>query len=702
MFKPQRLIKITDEIAQRSNLTDLLAEEDLNALGVHLHDGYTADEDSRRGWLLRMQAALDLAMQITETKSFPWVGASNVAFPLVTIAAMQFHARAYPAIISGKEVARVKDNPLASERERFAAQKAAQHMNCQLLDDDSSWEEQFDRLLLAYSIVGCGFKKSYFGATDQRINSDFVSAKNLVVDYYAKSLETARRKTHLYELHRNDLVEGMRTEPPRYKNYEDAAWFQAGPPMREEEERKRDGTHASGTHDPSQPFSVGEQHCWLDLDGDGYEEPYVAIFDLDSKSVLRLVAGWDRPEDIYRNGKGQIIKIRQTQYFTKYGFIPSPDGSFYDIGFGVLLGPLNESVSTLVNQLIDAGTMKTVGGGFMGKGVKVRGGTYSFTPGEWKRVDSTGDDLRKNLVPLETPEPSPTLFQLLSLLIDYTNRIAGTMETMVGENPGQNTPKSNMDSMIEQGMKIYTALFKRCWRSMKEEFRKIYVLNGIYGSSSVRPWFLFDPRYCVPAADPNISSEAERRSRAILIAERAATVSGYNPIAVETNFLLSMKIEDPAKFYNGPPKETPPDPKVMVAGMKEQGREADRQLKFRLALLELMAGEREQEANIANLLASAQKSLAQAEGERDNRLIVAMQTTLAALKDRGVDQRARLEQLIKIAELQSEPERKTTGLDDIRRMVEASSHKGPVPNGGTEAGTPEGPVGPSPDSQGGL
>ncbi len=190
------------------------------------------------------------------------------------------------------------------------------------------------------------------------------------------------------------------------------------------------------------PFTCLEQHCWLDLDDDGYAEPYVVTIEENSQAVLRIVSRWDREEDVERDSKNRIISINPMEYFTKIPFIPSPDGGIMDIGFGVLLGPLNESVNSAINQMFDSGTLSNTAGGFLGRGAKIRGGVYQFAPFSWNRVDSTGDDLRKNIFPLPVREPSAVMFQLLGMLIDYTNRISGATDMLTGVNPGQNTPAS--------------------------------------------------------------------------------------------------------------------------------------------------------------------------------------------------------------------------------------------------------------------
>jgi len=686
-------LKLTPETCKAPNLTDQFGEVDLRRIGQLVYDGYVTDKQSRSAWERRTAAGMDLAMQISQDKSFPWPGCANVAFPLVTIAALQFHARAYPAIISGTDVVKCRTPGFeATPEETARADKIGRYMSYQVLEEDTAWEEGQDRLLLNYSIVGCAFKKSYFSSVEAHNVSELVLADNLVVDYYAKSIEKARRKTHTYPAYRNELVEGMRAESPIYRDVQEEPWFLAGstsltPPPR------RDGTSPPPSTADT-PFNLLEQHVWLDLDADGYEEPYVITLDEASREVLRIVARWERDDQIRRNSRKQIISIAATEYFTKYGFIPSPDGSIYDMGFGVLLGPLNESVSSAINQLLDAGTMATTAGGFLGRGAKIRGGVYTFAPNEWKRVDSTGEDLAKSIYPLPIREPSGVLFNLLSLLIDYTNRISGATETMVGENPGQNTPAETSRSMVEQGMKVYAAIFKRTWRSMKEEFKKLYILNAFFAPPKYRELFLDDPNRICPAADPNIVSDSERFMRASAIAARATQVPGYDPAAVEENFLRSLRVDNPKQFFIGvDPASQPEDPKIQVQKLKMQQAAMDLQWEQQKFTATLLEEQRMNQAELIRLQAETVKLMAEAEGEADNREIVRMQTALAALKSRDDSLRGRIDSLIKLMELESEPERKSVDTGEIRRLVAASDNGDAqaLPGGG--AGQPEGSMG---------
>jgi chaperonin GroES len=648
-----------DEATMKSpNLTGRFTAQDLSTIGAWVWDGYRQDLFSRSLWEKRMQAAMDLALQLQKSKSFPWPGASNVAFPLVTIAALQFHSRAYPAMVQGPEVVKyrvVGPDPTGEEKAR--ALRIGEHMSYQVLEEDESWEEQHDRLSINLPIVGCAFKKTYHSSSNGN-KSELVLAQDLVMDYYAKSTEGCARKTHRVPLYRNEMYERMVLGT--FADYTNEAWFygDAKPLVgtNTAREDKRAGSTAPQT-DQATPFTTLEQHCWYDFDQDGYAEPYVITIEAETKNVLRIVARWDRKEDVSRTAKGRIYNIRPTEYFTKYSFIPSPDGSIYDIGFGVLLGPLNESVNTLVNQLIDAGTMATTGGGFLGRGAKIRGGAYTFAPLEWKRVDSTGDDLRKNIFPLPVREPSAVLFQLLGMLVNYTERISGSTDIMVGENIGQNTPKGTADQLVEQGSKIYASIFKRVWRGMKEEFKKLYILNSIFlpdmvafgaeGQQALREDYLASPSRLVPACDPNVTSDAARLQQAITIKQSAMQTPGYDTVAVEHNLLRAMHVDGVEALYPGPDKiPAGASEKMQIEQLRTQVKQAELQQEKQSFIITMMETQRKNSAEILELTAKAELELAQAGDVGAGQKIAAFQAMVSALKAHDDHIRGKIELMI--------------------------------------------------------
>lgn len=698
MFELDSPISLTERTILSPNLTPRFSEEDLAKIGTYVYEGYKRDRASRYKWEKRTQEALDLAMQVQKEKSFPWPGCSNIAFPLITIAALQFHSRAYPAIIQGADVVRCRVIGEDDAGQKTArAKRIAVHMSWQCLEEDSSWEEQKDRQLINLPIVGTNFIKSYYDADKGHRVSEFVPAQDLVVDYWAKSLETCPRKTHIIPLFRNQILSYIARGI--YENVKEEAWMQEPPALDQGDQEKIKSDNRLGTTpvetDETTPYTCLEQHVDLDLDGDGYAEPWIITIEETTQCVLRIVTGYDRPQDIERNLRGEVIQIHRTEYFTKYELIPSPDGGMYGVGFGVLLGPLNESTNSLINQLVDAGTMSITAGGFLGRGAKMRGGQYTFSPFQWQRVDSTGDDLTKSMVPLPVREPNAVLFQLLSLLINYVERISGTTDPMVGENPGQNTTAETMRTMVQEGQRVYTAVFKRVWRSMKQEFRKGYILNGVYmpfkksfggGQVILREDYLGNPDEVAPSADPNISSEGMQMQQIQMLKASAAQTPGYNQGAVERRFLKAMKIDNVDEIYPGVEKTgQPEDPKLVIEKLKQQTKQMQLQMQQQQWVAEMQQQVRMDEVEIIRIMAEIEDMRSTTQGDAQDRQIGAMNAMVGMMKNRNDATLKRIDVVLKqmdveIKELEIEHERAkgNTGGGDAGGLAKPSGKRAPT------------------------
>jgi chaperonin GroES len=691
-------IQIDPRTALSPNLTHRFGKDDLARIGEVVWSGYDRDCSSRSSWVRRNRAAMELALQVKPGKSFPWPNASNVAFPLLTIAALQFHSRAYPALFSGAEIVKYRipgmDSSGALETQ---ANLVGRYMSHQAMDLDESFEEQHDRLLIHVPIVGCAFVKTRYSTADRHNVSELVPAEDLVIDYFAKSVESAWRKTQHVILYRNDVYE--RCTAGVFRNILEESWYvsSADPqlPLTQAERDRVTGFSRPASGD-AEALLFLEQHTWLDLDGDGYAEPYIVTIENSSKAVVRIVARWEHGDDVERLASGRILRIRASEYYTKYELIPSPDGGIYGLGFGALLGPLNESVDTIVNQLIDAGTMATAAGGFLSRGVKVRGGAMTFQPFGWNHVDSTGDDLRKGIFPLPVREPSAVLFNLLSLLINYTQRISGSTDVMAGENPGQNTAVRNMQAMLEQGMKIYNATFKRLWRAMRAEFQKLFILNARhmplsvpFGDTTVgRELFLGDPSALVPMADPNMVSDAAKLQQAITLKQAAMATPGYDPQAVEKYFLRSLKVDSVEAIYPGPQKfPPPPDPKMALEQIKTQREQLKLQVQQQQFVLSLMEEQRLNNAKIMQLQAQAAKLVAEAGGAKAGHQLAALEMALTALKDHNKAVTDRLSVVMK-------------GMSDGDGATEGDGGGMEEPSG--DAGVPEVPPVETPFPDGGM
>lgn len=641
LLQLDRKIAFNKDVILAPNLTEEFSNVDLGALGKLVHGGYLRDENSRAQWFKRMEAGMDLAMQVSKAKTFPWPDCANVIFPLVTIAALQFSSRTYGNIIQGTDLVRYRtsgDDPSGELTKR--AKRLGRHMSWQVLEQDKAWAEQKDRLFIQLAIVGTTFVKSSWDTRLKCVVGDLVSARNLVLDYSATSVDTCNRKTQLISLSRNEVYERAMRDVFD-KEVLKAEWFDkppvvsTGQPSAQQQQNRQGLQPPPDGEDEDAKINFLEQHRYLDLDHDGYAEPYIVTVEQSTQQVVRIVARVEQEEAIERKAyTNRIVCIKSQEYFTKYSFIPAPDGGIYDIGFGILVGPLNEGVNAGVNQLLDSGTMQNSLGGFLGRGAKIRGGVYTMAPWEWKRVDSTGDDLRKNLVPFPDRQPSMVTFQLLSLLIQYTDRLAGTVDVMVGENPGQNTPAYNFKGMVEQGSQVSTAVFMRVWRSMKDEFEKRHQLNAIYLNSRVAfggpGEFIQAEDYkgnfedVAPAADPNTSSDGQRIQQAITLKQAAMSTPGYNIEEVERNFLAALRVPGVDLIYPGPDKAPPlPNPAAQVEEMKLKIKEREVEYQKQKWTSELMEVRRKNTAEILKLRVEVMKLLQEVKGaEAEQRIRV--------------------------------------------------------------------------------
>lgn len=565
------------------NLAEYMEDEELKELGGKLGRALEVDLASRSNWEENVDTWMKLAVQYKEDKSFPWPKAANIKYPLLTTAAMQFSARAYPALIVNKKPVRSKVVGKETSELTAISEKVSQHMSYQLLEEMIGWEADMDRLFMILPIIGMAFKKTYYHGIQEQNVSELVLPKDLVVNYWAKSIEGYTRKHHLLEMSPNDVY--TRKAQEHYLDVELDSPKAADFTNAHKAESLAD-LQIPSEDDETTPYRMVECHCHIDLDGDGYLEPYVITFESASNTVLRISPRFREDSIKWSNTGGvkaaKILSIKSDEYFTKYGFIPNPDGSFYDLGFGLLLGPINETINTSINQLLDQGTMYTTNGGFLGKGVRIKAGEYRFAPNEWKVVNTTSDDLRKSIFQLPVREPSQVLFQMLGSLIEGGEKVASIAEIFVGKMPGQNTPATTTMETVKQGMAVFTAIYKRIYRSLDSELKKLFKLNQLYLDDKVDyPVELTREEYrqieltVMPTADPDVATDAEKLIKAKAQME-FIPLGTVNPKVVTQRVLEAMRIEGIEELMNFEP---PPNPEVEAAKMEMQIKQQDSQAK---------------------------------------------------------------------------------------------------------------------------
>lgn len=597
-----QLSKILEE---ENNVALHLSDEQLTKIGEAIVAGYDIDLDSRSGWEKDIKQYLKLALQVVEDKTFPWAGASNVKYPMIATAAAQFAARAYPTLVpaTGNLVHVAIVSAFADEAKQQRAKNVGRYMSYQILNEMYDWEEGMDNLLLILAIFGIAYKKVYYSPDRQTNCSELVNPFNLVVNYWAKELCNCPRITEVLYKSGREIEEKKRA-----KLYLD---IDLGAPQQNTEQAEAINVSKNaappGEVDETTPYMLLEQHTFLDLDEDGYSEPYIVLVDYFSKKVLRIMPRFT--EDSVETSGDEIIKITPDDYYVKYSFFPSPDGSFYTRGFGHLLGPLNESVNTVLNQLIDAGTMSNLQSGFIGKGLKIRQGDHRFKPGEWKQVNTLGSDIKSNVFPLPTREPSNVLFQLLGMLVQAGKELASVAEIFVGKMPGQNTPAFTTQQSIEQGMKLFTAIYKRVYRSLTKEFRLLYKLNARYLDVQFYQAVVDDPQASeadfeqdekdvLPNADPQASSEFDKQQRYQQVGN-LLQLGTIEKMEFTKQMLRSFGFDEEAvkKLTEGSPATQPPQPDPeqqkmqMEAGIKQQ--EAQQKMQVEQAKLALKQREAE-------------------------------------------------------------------------------------------------------------
>lgn len=582
----------------QANIVPMLDADVVRKIGMEVVRGYDADDSSRADWARMMQKAMDLAMQVAQTKNWPWPGAANVKYPLITTGAIQFSARAYPAIVQGEQVVKgMVMGPDQDGQKKERADRIGRHMSFQLLEQIEDWDEDTDKLLLQMAIVGCCFRKTYFDVTLGRPRSEMVPAKYVVFDH-ATPWKDLRRVTQCLTLYRNDVVERVRGDV-----YVDVKL----------------ATPAGNTQDDDPAYEFLEQHCWYDLDGDGYKEPYIVTVVKETSEVARIVARFDE-EGIYLNARGEVSKIAPVGYWTKYPFMPNPDGGSYDVGLGLLLNPINETINTVLNQLLDAGTLGNTGGGFIGSGLKMKGGAAKFSPGEFKTVDATGGKIADNIYHMQFPGPSPVLFQLLGMLIEAGKDISSVKDILTGEQQNANQPATTTLALIEQGQKVFSAIYKRVHRSLKQEFAKLFRLNRLYlqpedyyrFQDKSEPIYLEDYQGdgtdVAPVSDPNLVSDAQELARAEALLQFKGDPF-INQVELRRRFLKALKDPDIDSLLVTEPPAPPPDPKALEIEAKIKAMDVEVNAKAE----KLMAEMDNLAAKTAEIEASAVLKIAQAE-----------------------------------------------------------------------------------------
>ena len=640
---------------EMTNIAEDVDDKILLEIGSKVVEGYNIDKDSRSEWEDTISVALELAKQISSEKYYAGELVANVKYPSLATAAIAFSARALPNIVKGRDVVKAKviglstppelpegepqteedlaavqgilgqQADIAQKDER--ANRVGTFMSYQFLEEIEDWVDSLDQLLASIPIIGCAFKKTYYDSIKRVVQSPYVDADNLVVNFYAKSFLTAPRATHILEFTKNEIEEKIRGEIFLDKDFGDP-----------------EVTDESDSRDEDRPYKFLEQHTWWDLDDDGYKEPYIITVHKETEQVVRISARFDA-DGIVANEKGKIIKITPVGYFTRFLFMPAFDGNFYGMGFGSLVGPLNATINDTINQLLDAGTRANRQGGFLGKGIHLgKGAIIQLKAGQWLPVNNTGDDLRKGIVPLLAKDPSPTLFHLLGTMLEATKEVSSVADVLTGETQGANASPTTTLALIEQGLKVFSSIYKRLHRSLKSEFQKVRRLNRLYLDNDHYRAVLDDPAADVidfydkdmdvmPVSDETELTHIQKLIKAEALNAKIGT--GLNDREINKRYLEALDTPDIEKVLPPENKQEPPPPEYEIEMAKI---EVER---------EKLAVEKEKVGG-ANALIESKIRKNEADIKRSE--ATARKTNLDALTDEHME---KLDSLTKVVQMQS-------------------------------------------------
>ncbi len=500
------------------NLAELLPEDITDPIGTELVENYMDYKSSRKEWEQAYTTGLDLLGFKYENRTEPFQGASGATHPVLAEAVTQFQAGAYKELLPAEGPVRTQIVGNADREKEAQANRVKDYMNYELMEKMSEYEPEFDQMLFHLPLAGSTFKKIYYDDLLGRAVSKFVPADDLVVPYSATSLEDAEAIIQIIKMSENDLrkqqVNGF------YSDIELQKPQNVTKDEVENKERELEGSKKSGKQETI--YTLLECHVNLDLEGfedkdaelnpTGIKLPYIVTVDETSRKVLAIRRNYE-PTDPKRN---------KIQYFVHFKFLPGL--GFYGFGLIHMIGGLSRTATAALRQLLDAGTLSNLPAGFKQRGIRVRDEAAPLQPGEFRDVDAPGGNLRDAFMTLPYKEPSTTLLQLMGVVVQAGQRFAAIADMQVGEG-NQGAAVGTTVALLERGSRVMSAIHKRLYAGMKQEFRllakvfktylpPVYPFDVVGGRREVKQMDFDDRVDILPVADPNIFSMAQRISMA--------------------------------------------------------------------------------------------------------------------------------------------------------------------------------------------
>ena len=557
------------------NLAEMLDESELMRISNQLIDGIEKDKSSREDWERTYTDGLKyLGMKFDDERSEPFEGASGVIHPLLGEAVTTFQAQAYKELLPSGGPVKTQVIGAYDDAVEEQAQRVKEFMNYQIVHVMEEFDEELDQMLFYLPLAGSAFKKVYYDEGLGRAVSKFVAPEDLIVPYFTTDLETCPRITNVVKMPENEVkklqVLGFYRKIDIETGDEESVTSDA-----KEEINKLSGLEPS--YDTGEVSLLYEVHCNLEIDGfedldadgmpTGVKLPYIVTLDANSNDVLSIRRNFVETDPL----KNKI------EYFVHFKFLPGL--GFYGFGLTHMIGGLSKASTSILRQLIDAGTLANLPAGFKTRGIRIRDEDTPIQPGEFRDVDAPGGSLRESIQPLPFKEPSGTLLNLLGILVDGGKKFASIAEINTGQgNP--NAPVGTTLALLERSTKVLSAIHKRLHNSQKKEFKLLaqvfqeylpqeypYAIAG--GQANIK-LSDFDERVDIfPVSNPDIFSQSQRIAMAqemMQLVQSNPEVHGPSGIYESyKRMYAAIGVDNIDKILQPPP---PTDPKPTEAGFE--------------------------------------------------------------------------------------------------------------------------------------
>jgi hypothetical protein len=491
------------------NLAEDMDDGQLTELAGDLLGEFDEDISSRKDWIQTYVDGLELLGMKVEDRTEPWPGACGVYHPLLSEALVKFQAETMMETFPAQGPVRTQIIGEETPETRDAAQRVQADMNYELTDVMTEYRPEHERMLWGLGLSGNAFKKVYYDPSLGRQTAMYIPAEDVVVPYGASNLETAERVTHV-----------MRKTPNELKKLQSKGFYRdiemAEPVDTFDEVEKAIAEKMGFRASADDRYKLLEMHVDLVLPDDEFAEdeskagiavPYVITIEKSSQTVLAIRRNWN-PDDEMK---------QKRNHFVHYAYVPG--FGFYAFGLIHLVGAFAKSGTSLIRQLVDAGTLSNLPGGFKTKGLRVKGDDTPIAPAEWRDVDVASGTMRDNIMPLPYKEPSQVLYSLLGTIVEEGRRFAGAADMKISDMSGQ-APVGTTLAILERTLKTMSAVQARIHYAMKQEFKLLKAIIRDYTSDDydykpeVGPKRAkqsdYDKVYVIPVSDPNAATMAQK------------------------------------------------------------------------------------------------------------------------------------------------------------------------------------------------